>query len=103
MSGGEEQLLAFDHARRSDPPDTLAPDGSEIRLLVAHSTASMCEVRLPPGGVSGPVRHRTVQEIWYFLAGEGEVWRQSSDSMARVVTGTPGPSLTVPRVCRVRI
>jgi len=29
---------------------------------------------LGPGGVSRPVRHRTVEEVWYFLSGSGEVW-----------------------------
>jgi mannose-6-phosphate isomerase-like protein (cupin superfamily) len=32
------------------------------------------EVVLRPGGVSRPVRHLTVEEIWYFVAGRGEVW-----------------------------
>src|SRR5260370_39366491 len=100
MSGGEEQLLAFDHARRSDPPDPLAPDGSEIRLLVANSAGSVCEVRLPPGGVSVPVRHRTVQEIWYFLDGEGEVWRQAPDGSAVTVLVSAGSALTIPLGCR---
>jgi len=90
----------FDHARRSDLPDAIAPDGSEIRLLVAHGAASMCEVRLPPGGVSIPVRHRTVQEIWYFLEGEGEVWRQAPDGMALTAAVGPGSALTFPLGCR---
>jgi mannose-6-phosphate isomerase-like protein (cupin superfamily) len=97
---GEEQHLPFDHARRGEAPDTFAPDGSEIRLLVAHSAGGMCEVRLPPGGVSVPVRHRTVQEIWYFLEGQGEVWRQAPDGTAVTVIVSPGSSLTIPLGCR---
>src|SRR5512133_3008327 len=66
-------------ARRTAVPDTFAPDGSEIRLLAgeAHGAtrASLCEVTLPAGGVSRPVWHRTVEEIWYVLEGRGEVWR----------------------------
>lgn len=92
--------MEFDHARRREEPDTVAPDGSEIRLLVQHSGGSMCEVRLPPGGVSIPVRHRTVREIWYFLEGEGEVWRQGADGTARVVRVGPGSALTIPLGCR---
>ena len=30
---------------------------------------------LPAGQVSRPVYHRTVEEIWYILEGEGQVWR----------------------------
>ncbi len=56
-------------------PDAIAPDGSEIYLLVSNADrASLVEVVLRPGGVSRPVRHRTVEEIWYFLSGEGDVW-----------------------------
>ncbi len=36
--------------------------------------ASLVEVVLRPGQVSRPVRHRTVEEIWYFTAGTGRVW-----------------------------
>jgi mannose-6-phosphate isomerase-like protein (cupin superfamily) len=89
----------FDHATRSDSPDAVAPDGSEIRLLADHGLASMCEVRLPPGGVSVPVRHRTVHEIWYFLEGEGEVWRQAPDGATLIVTVRPSSALTIPLGC----
>jgi mannose-6-phosphate isomerase-like protein (cupin superfamily) len=92
--------MNFDYAERPAAPDTLAPDGSEIRLLVAHSTGGMCEVRLRAGGVSIPVRHRTVQEIWYFLEGEGEVWRQAPDGTARTVNVHSGSALTIPLGCR---
>src|SRR5437870_13607410 len=92
--------MNFDYAEPALAPDTLAPDGSEIRLLVDHSAGSMCEVRLPPGGVSIPVRHRTVQEIWYFLEGDGEVWRQAPDGTARTVRVSLGSALTIPLGCR---
>src|SRR5262245_38718120 len=74
--------------RAAREPDAIAPDGSEIRLLAtsAHGAtrASVCEVRLAAGAVSRPVRHRTVEEIWYVTAGRGHVWR-------RPPGGTPGP------------
>lgn len=92
--------MSFGYARRADAADTLAPDGSEIRLLVEHSGSSMCEVCLPPGGVSIPVRHRTVREIWYFLQGEGEVWRQSPEGGAQTVRVSAGSALTIPLGCR---
>ena len=63
---------------RSPAADVIAPDGSEIRLLIdqRHGAegASMVEVVLPPGQVSRPVYHRTVEEIWYILEGTGQVW-----------------------------
>ena len=70
--------------RRRNAPDATAPDGSEIRFLVdaAHgaSRASAVEVTLPAGQVSRPVRHRTVEEVWYILEGAGQVWRCPPDA-----------------------
>ena len=37
-------------------------------------------------GVSRPVQHRTVEEVWYFLGGSGEVW--ISGETTRVATGS---------------
>jgi mannose-6-phosphate isomerase-like protein (cupin superfamily) len=60
---------------RKSLPDAVAPDGSAIHYLVLDATrASLVEVRLGEGRVSRPVRHRAVEEIWYFLAGQGRVW-----------------------------
>ena len=50
---------------------------------------------LRPGGVSRPVRHRTVEEVWYFLTGTGEVWiggkrwRVTEGSTVVIPTGVP--------------
>lgn len=79
----------------SQAPDCFAPDGSEIRLLPATGRASMVHCTLPPGKVSLAVAHRTVEEIWYFLEGRGEVWlKLGADE--EVVQVSPGVSLTIP-------
>ncbi len=72
--------------------DVLAPDGSEVRVLLARAGGSMAHFRLPPGQVSRAVRHRTVEEIWYILSGSGEMWR----SDAGVVRLQPETCLTIP-------
>ena len=56
--------------------DYLAPDASEIRLLSQCNGGGMAHCTLPPGGVSRAVYHRTVDEIWYFINGSGQVWRK---------------------------
>lgn len=69
-----------------------APDGSEIRVLagsVAHCT-------LPVGAVSQAVAHKTVEEIWYFLEGEGEVYRQQGDDEPVITRVTANSALTIP-------
>ncbi len=79
----------------SAAPDALAPDGSEVRLLAALAGGSFAHFTLSPGQVSAPVSHRTVEEIWYVVAGEGEVWRKLRDE--EIVTPvSPGVALTIP-------
>lgn len=75
--------------------DVLAPDGSEIRLLSQTGRGSMVHCTLNPGEVSLAVTHRTVEEVWYFLDGSGEVWRKHGDD-ERVVEVSKGVSLSIP-------
>ncbi len=92
--------------------DCLAPDGSEIRLLVAGERGSCVHCTLPPGAVSLAVRHRSVEEIWYVLAGQGQMWRRldgaqtsaeegsehdTANRTEEVVELSAGMSLTIPR------
>jgi len=75
--------------------DVLAPDGSEIRVLAGTERASMAHGLLPPGGVSRAIRHRTVEEIWYVLSGQAEIWRSYGDP-EEIITAIAGTSLTIP-------
>lgn len=75
--------------------DYLAPDGSEIRLLPEMGGGGLCHCTLPAGRTSAPVRHPHVEELWYVLEGEGEVWRRHRDGEATVAVA-PGTSLTIP-------
>lgn len=76
-------------------PDVLAPDGAEVRILLRLAGGSMAHFRLAPGEVSLPVMHRTVEEIWYILAGQGEMWR-SQDGREEIAALAPGLSLSIP-------
>jgi mannose-6-phosphate isomerase-like protein (cupin superfamily) len=75
--------------------DYVAPDGSEIRLLPSYSTAGMCHCQLSRGRTSKAVRHKTVEEIWYFIEGSGEVWRRYG-SVERVDAVRAGTALAIP-------
>ncbi len=78
-------------------PDAIAPDGSEIYFLVTDADrASLVEVRLAAGRTSKPVRHRTVEEIWFFLAGAGRVWRRPAGGEPVTEEVRPGSVLTIP-------
>ena len=58
-----------------DAPDVMAPDGSEVRILCQLSGGSMAHFTLPTGQVSKAVKHRTVEELWFFMEGRGRMWR----------------------------
>ncbi len=74
-------LTFRDSGTRRDVPDAIAPDGSEIYFRVVDAgRASLVEVVLRSGRTTRAVRHRTVEEVWYFLAGSGEVWLRSPDA-----------------------
>lgn len=55
----------------------------------------ICHCTLPVGNTSSAVVHRNVEEIWYILDGEGEVWRKN-DMREEVVQVTANMSLTIP-------
>ena len=75
-----DQPTPWHHMRLPAQPDTLAPDGSEIRLLPALAGGSMVHCTLPPGATSLAVAHRTVEELWYVVGGTGELWRRMGDA-----------------------
>lgn len=75
--------------------DELAPDGSEIRVLMRMNGGQLAHCTLPPHEASDAVYHRTVEEIWYCLRGRGEVWR-SQGERREVTAFTPGVCVSVP-------
>jgi len=86
------------HATMSLPaaPDVVAPDGSDVRLLLALAGGSMAHFELAPGRTSTAVRHRTVEEIWFVVGGAGRMWRRDPDGAEDVVALVPGVCLTIP-------
>jgi mannose-6-phosphate isomerase-like protein (cupin superfamily) len=80
-------------------PDVTAPDGSDVRVLLALDGGSMAHFELLAGRTSAAVVHATVEEIWYFLSGQVEMWRKVGDSEA-VVTVKANVCVTIPRGTR---
>lgn len=78
-----------------DAPDVFAPDGAEVRVLLSLNGGSMAHFRLPPGETTRAVTHRTVEELWYIVAGEGEMWRKSG-AREEVAQLSPGVCLSIP-------
>jgi mannose-6-phosphate isomerase-like protein (cupin superfamily) len=50
---------------------------------------------LASGKVSKAVFHRSVEEIWYFIAGSGQMWR-SLDGTSEIVEVRSGVCITIP-------
>jgi mannose-6-phosphate isomerase-like protein (cupin superfamily) len=75
--------------------DAVARDGSDVRVLLRLPGGSMAHFELGPGRVSRAVAHRTVDEIWYVLRGEGEMWRSQS-GRDETVALAPGTCLSIP-------
>ena len=88
-------MTALHTAHLPAAPDAYAPDGSEVRLLAALKGGSFAHFTLPAGQVSAPVSHRTVEDIWYVVAGEGEIWRRLGEEES-VTAVRPGVALTIP-------
>jgi len=87
--------MSFETSKISVAPDALAPDGSEVRLLGSLPGGSMAAFRLAPNGVSKAIAHHTVEEIWYFTAGYGRIWRRLGDR-EEITDVAPGVSITIP-------
>jgi mannose-6-phosphate isomerase-like protein (cupin superfamily) len=94
-------MRAFETKPLRAAPDAVAPDGTAVRLLAAQSGGSFAHFELPPGAVSHAVVHRTVEEIWYFVAGRGELWRSAGDQEEVVAIG-PGVCATIPLGTRIQ-
>ncbi len=79
------------------PPcrDDIAPDGSDVRVLLALDGGGMAHFEVPPGSVSKAVTHKTVEELWFILSGRGEMWR-NQDGTSEIVALRPGVCLTIP-------
>ena len=87
--------MTFETTMIAAAPDAIAPDGAEVRLLGSLPHGSMAAFRLAPGVVARAVAHRTVEEIWYFTAGRGRMWRKLGDR-EEIVEAAPGVSITIP-------
>jgi mannose-6-phosphate isomerase-like protein (cupin superfamily) len=79
----------FETRRLPGKADVIAPDGSMVRILLQLHGESMAHFELAPGKISRSVFHRNVDEIWYFLSGQGEFWLkiEAREDVVRVEAG----------------
>jgi mannose-6-phosphate isomerase-like protein (cupin superfamily) len=91
----EMAMQPFTSKRLPAEPTSVAPDGSDVRVLLALAGGGMAHFELAPGQTSRAVEHRAVEEIWYFLTGRGEMWREQ-EGADEVIEVSAGLCLTIP-------
>lgn len=84
-----------------DPALTyLAPDGSTVMTLGSEPSGGLALCTLDAGRVSAPIRHQSVEELWYVISGSGEIGRRHGardpfvDVLAPGVCADVGTGLT---------
>jgi mannose-6-phosphate isomerase-like protein (cupin superfamily) len=87
--------MTFATRQIGETADVLAPDGSEVRILCQTGRGSMAHFTLAPGAIAKAVAHRTIDEVWYVVAGRGRMWRRCGDR-EEIVEMRAGMSLTIP-------
>ena len=87
--------MEFDTRTPPTDRDVVAPDGSEVRILLSLEGGSAAHFRLGPGQTSVAIRHRSVEEIWYVVSGAGELWRRQ-DEREETVGLRPGVCASIP-------
>ena len=86
--------------------DAKALDGMDVRVLLGLAAGGMAHFELVAGQVSKAATHRTVEEIWFFLSGRGQMWRRQAGH-GSIVDVSAGACVTIPlgthfqlRACR---
>jgi mannose-6-phosphate isomerase-like protein (cupin superfamily) len=85
----------FDTMPLPQARDVVAPDGSDVRILLQLGRGGMAHFELGTGRVSRAVAHHSVDEIWYILRGHGQMWRRQAER-EETVTLEPGTCVSIP-------
>jgi mannose-6-phosphate isomerase-like protein (cupin superfamily) len=85
----------FDTMPLPGSPDVVAPDGSDVRVLLQLGRGGMAHFELGADRVSRAVAHHSVDEIWYILRGQGQMWRRQAER-EETVTLEPGTCVSIP-------
>ncbi len=85
----------FETKRLPAQRDAVAPDGSDVRVLLRLSGGSMAHYELAAGQTSLAVTNQTVEEIWFFLGGQGQMWR-GTEEREEIVDVAAGVCVTIP-------
>ena len=87
--------MPFESKQASLRANAIAPDGSEVRILSSLPRGGLALFSLTPGKIARAVVHRSVEELWYVLAGRGRIWRKLGADQ-QILDLAPGLSLSIP-------
>jgi mannose-6-phosphate isomerase-like protein (cupin superfamily) len=87
--------MDFETKRLPVERDSIAPDGSDVRMLLGLDRGGLAHFELGPGKTSFAVTHRTVEEIWFVLRGHGEMWRKQGER-DEIIPMEQGVCITIP-------
>ena len=73
-----------------------SPLGAHIRFLMEGPHGNMIHSTVPEGMVGRACHFRSIDEYWYVLSGEGEVWRRSEDGEESVTALVSGVCVDIP-------
>lgn len=83
-----------EHMNLPSEPTATAPDGSDVRVLLATERGGLAHFEFPPGETAPAVVHSTVDEVWYFVSGRGRMWTSTGDP--EIVDVYPGVCVSIP-------
>jgi len=86
-------MQSFESMRLPIERISCAPDGSDVRVLLGLAEGVMGH--FAPAQTSNAITHRSVEEIWYFLTGQGEMWREQNGK-SEIAEVSAGVFLTIP-------
>lgn len=87
--------MTFEATTKSRDPDSIAPDTLEVRLLLGLEAGGMAHFTVRPHATGRAVVHGTVEELWYFTTGRGQMWL-SDRSASTVIEVGPGTCVSIP-------
>ena len=73
-----------------------SPLGARIRFLMDGPHGNMIHSTVPPGMVGRACHFLTIDEYWYVLSGEGEIWRSAPDGHESITRLIPGVCVDIP-------
>lgn len=73
-----------------------SPLGAHIRFLMDGRHGNLIHSTVPPGMVGRACRFRSVDEYWFVLSGEGEIWRRGVTGEEEITRLVAGVSIDIP-------